>query len=113
MMRTLVSLALLVAYVLASTAGLTLMKQGIAAKAVFAPRFAGGFGLYVLGFGLWLLLLNRMPLSTAFPLAAGALIIATQAAGVLLLSERLAPAHMVGVALILAGLAVVLFSGAR
>jgi multidrug transporter EmrE-like cation transporter len=116
---------MIVAYVAASAAGLALMKAALAAptgEAGGAPalvtralsgRFIAGFALYAAGFGVWMLILARLPLSVAFPLAAGALIVATQGVGAAALGERLGPAHLAGVGLVLAGLVVIFLAGAR
>jgi multidrug transporter EmrE-like cation transporter len=61
---------------------------------------------YVAGFFLWLLVLRWYPLSIAFPLAAGTLIVGSQILGIVLLSERYDALSIVGVSLILLGIAV-------
>jgi multidrug transporter EmrE-like cation transporter len=97
--------ALLVAYVLVSMLGLHLLKTS--AGTVLSLSFVLGLGCYGAGFALWYLMLTKLPLSTAFPLAAGALIIGTQLVGHMVLGEVLGPRHMVGVLLIAIGIAVV------
>jgi multidrug transporter EmrE-like cation transporter len=92
------------AYVLASAAGLVLIKR---ADTLVSWRFAAGFALYGAGFLVWLWLLRRLPLSVAFPTAAGSLIAATVLGGYLFLGERLAVAQVIGIALILAGIVLV------
>lgn len=92
----------LAGYVLLSLAGLYFMKR---AEQIVSWTFAGGLSLYVAGFVVWLAILRLYPLSLAFPLAAGALVVGTQVVGWLLLGEGLAPHRLAGVALILAGLA--------
>jgi multidrug transporter EmrE-like cation transporter len=54
---------------------------------------------------VWLVILRMYPLSIAFPLAAGSLVIGTQLVGWLLLGEGLTAHKLIGCALILAGLA--------
>lgn len=98
----LLRIAILVGYVLLSLAGLYTMKR---AEQIVSWSFAGGLSLYVAGFAVWLAILRLYPLSLAFPLAAGALIIGTQFVGWFLLGERLAPHRIVGVSLIVTGLA--------
>ncbi len=93
--------AILLAYVAMSLAGLYNMKR---AESLLGWQFAAGFAMYVAGFGVWLAILRLYPLSFAFPLAAGALVVGTQLVGWLLLGETLAPHRLVGVGLILAGL---------
>jgi multidrug transporter EmrE-like cation transporter len=92
------------AYVLASAAGLVLIKQ---ADALVSWRFATGSALYGAGFLVWLWLLRRLPLSVAFPIAAGALIATTVLGGYLFLGERLVVAQVIGIAFILAGIVLV------
>jgi multidrug transporter EmrE-like cation transporter len=70
-------------------------------------RFAAGFLLYGAGFLVWLWILRRLPLSVAFPTAAGALIAATVLGGYLFLGERLLIAQAIGIALILVGIVLV------
>lgn len=91
-------------YVLASAAGLVLIKR---ADELWSWRFAAGFVLYGAGFLVWLWLLRRLPLSVAFPTAAGALIAATVLGGYLFLGERLVIAQAIGIAFILVGIVLV------
>jgi multidrug transporter EmrE-like cation transporter len=98
------NVALFAAYVAASSVGLHYMK---AAPSMLSPVFAGGFGLYVGGFLLWLLILRSFPLSVAFPVAAGALMIGTALCAVFLLGEHVSRAHVAGMALILSGIVVI------
>jgi multidrug transporter EmrE-like cation transporter len=100
----LVALPLLLVYVAISTSGMVLLKT---APGALSPGFAAGFALYAAGFALWYLLLTTMPLSVAFPLAAGSLIIGTQIMGYFFLNETLGFVHCLGVALLLAGIAVI------
>ena len=95
---------LFVLYVVVSVAGLTLLKSE---SNIVSVRFAMGFLLYGVGFGLWYILLKMMPLSTAFPVAAGGLIVGTQLAGNLLLREELGFLHLVGVGIIFLGVILV------
>jgi multidrug transporter EmrE-like cation transporter len=105
------NIALLLVYVFTSTAGLVLMKKAMAVQGYLSLLFASGLTLYLAGFGLWMLLLHRMPLSVAFPVASGALIVATQAAGILYLGEKMQPMHAAGAGLILLGLGVIGLAG--
>jgi len=91
-------------YVLASAAGLVLIKQ---ADTTWSWRFATGFLLYGAGFLVWLWLLRRLPLSVAFPTAAGALIAATVLGGYVFLGEKLLAPQVIGIALILVGIVLV------
>lgn len=68
---------------------------------------------YAAGFLLWLQVIRLFPLSTAFPLAAGALICGTQLIGILALGEQYDAAKLGGVLLILAGLGALAVSELR
>ena len=92
------------AYILASTAGLLLIKR---ASLVWSWQFAAGFTIYGAGFVMWMWLLRRLPLSVAFPTAAGALIVATIVAGRVFLNEKLSLPQIAGMALILGGIVLV------
>ena len=98
-------LGLLLAYVLASVAGLHLLK--LSGGSLFSARFVCGLGLHASGFLIWYVLLTRMPLSVAFPLAAGALMVGTQISGYFFLEEALSGRHLLGVLMILTGLVVI------
>lgn len=63
--------------------------------------FGGIF--YVIGFLIWLAILKMNPLSTAFPIAAGSLIIATQIIGFFLLDEQINATKLMGIGLIILG----------
>lgn len=108
-----INVSLLLAYVLASTAGLVLMKRGMGGAGYLSLPFVGGLGLYLAGFVLWMLMIYRLPLSIVFPVTAGALIVATQVAGVVWLGEKMQGLHIAGAALILAGLGVMYVAGVR
>jgi len=98
-------LALLLAYVLASVVGLHLLK--LSGGTLLSARFVLGLGLHGCGFLIWYALLTRMPLSVAFPLAAGALMVGTQISGYFFLDEALSGRHLLGVLMILVGLAAI------
>jgi drug/metabolite transporter (DMT)-like permease len=111
---------LVAAYVAASSAALLLLKGSLSRIcAAGGPLLAlsgdvvllvAGLILYVLSFGLWLGVLARIPLSTAFPLAIGLTLAFTTTGAVLLLGERLGLLKLAGVLLIFAGCAAVCLS---
>ena len=68
--------------------------------------FAIGFTAYAVGFLIWLFILKVVPLSIAFPLASGSLMLGTQIVGILVLGEAWDSAHVLGVALLLSGVVV-------
>jgi len=92
-----------VAYISVSLLGLYKLKSS-----AFGLNMAymSGMAFYVAGFFLWLLVLRWYPLSIAFPLAAGTLIVGSQLVGIVSLSERYDGFSVLGVSLILAGIAV-------
>jgi multidrug transporter EmrE-like cation transporter len=114
------SWVLIAAYVAASTTGLLLLKGSfnrIGAAGVPMLAFSGdavllaaGVMLYALSFGLWVGVLARMPLSTAFPLAIGLTLAFTTTGAALLFGERLGLLKLAGVLLIFAGCAAVSLS---
>jgi multidrug transporter EmrE-like cation transporter len=75
----------------------------IKAEAFGSPRFLFGLAFYAGGFVIWYLIMLRLPLSQAFPIAAGSLIIGTQIAGWWILEEVITIHHLIGLTLILAG----------
>ena len=95
---------LIVVYTVISAFGLYKIKA--AAGTHDMSLWLGGLA-YGAGFCLWLLILRLFPLSIAFPIAAGALIVATQAVGYLFLKEALPTLHLAGVALIVGGISLV------
>lgn len=98
------NIGLLALYVVVSSLGLFVLKM---ASGPLSTHFVVGLALYGLGFAIWYGMLTRMPLSVAFPIAAGSLVMATQIVGYLFLDERLQLGHLGGIALILAGIAIV------
>ena len=96
--------ALLALYIIVSAFGLFELKS---ANGTFGAKFLIGLGAYGVGFLIWYFMLTAMPLSVAFPIAAGSLIIVTQIVGYLLFSEPLAWAHITGIVLILSGITVI------
>ena len=98
------NVALFTAYVLSSSFGLHYMKG---AATLASLPFIAGFGLYGAGFLLWMLILRSFPLSVAFPVSAGALMIGTTLCAVLLLGEQVGRLHVGGIALILAGIVLI------
>ena len=67
-------------------------------------HFLVGFGCYLTGFLIWLYILKITPLSVAFPIAAGGLILATTLIGVLWLNETIEVYKLAGAVLIIAGI---------
>ncbi|MEQ1929457.1 MAG: hypothetical protein ABL957_02855 [Parvularculaceae bacterium] len=92
-------------YAVMSAGGLALMKG--AAKPA-SPEYVAGFGVYGAAFCLWLfVILPNFPLSVAFPVSAGAIVLATLVLGQTFLSEPATPAKILGAILIVAGIAAI------
>jgi multidrug transporter EmrE-like cation transporter len=73
-------------------------------EAGLSLSYVFGLFVYVLGFMIWLIILKLYPLSLAFPIAAGALIVGTQLVGVLALGEKLVYMKAIGAVVILIGI---------
>jgi multidrug transporter EmrE-like cation transporter len=107
------NIILFVIYVATSTAGLLMLKGAMsrirtAGNEIFSLTpdtlwLAGGFGLYVVSFLVWLRILNRLPLSTAYPIAIGLTLAVSTSGATLLLGERLGTLKIAGILLIFLG----------
>ncbi len=95
---------LIAIYTLISAFGLYKIKAADGVQDIFLWLGAAAYGT---GFLIWMLILRKYDLSIAFPIAAGSLIITTQAVSYLFLKETLSTTHLVGVALIIAGITIV------
>jgi len=95
---------LFVIYIFTSCSGLYLIK---AAEDWKTPSFAIGFILYGTGAVIWMAILRLMPLSFAFPIAAGSLMIGTMLTGAYFLSEKITTWHIAGAFMILTGIALI------
>lgn len=113
----LVGSILLVGYTVACVAGVHLLKASMAYRTGEEPwllgasrrqtsLFGAGFACAGLGFLLWLLLLKRLPATTAFPIGVGASTLGVLALG-WWLGETISAGKIVGVALILSGIILV------
>jgi multidrug transporter EmrE-like cation transporter len=98
------SASLFVIYVFTSCFGLYLIK---AAEGWKAPSFIIGFVLYAAGAVIWMAILRLMPLSLAFPIAAGSLMIGTTLIGVFFLSENVTFWHIAGTLMIIIGIVLI------
>jgi drug/metabolite transporter (DMT)-like permease len=94
-------------YTITSCFGLYLIK---AAENWKSPVFFIGFFLYSAGAAIWMAILRFNPLSFAFPIAAGALMIGTLLTGAILLNEKVTIWHISGSFLILVGIVLILFN---
>ena len=82
-MIVLSNIIFMLVYVVTSVSGLVLLKMSDG-KLLSYSGVAGIF-LYGAGFIIWYLILTRVSLSIAFPIAAGGLVVATQVAGYFIL----------------------------
>lgn len=106
---TLLSNSLIITlYVITSVAGLVFLK--LSQGRIFSTAGMSGASLYGIGFLMWYWILTRVPLSIAFPIAAGGLAVGTQIAGHFVLKESLTYTHLAGVLLIVAGISFVALS---
>lgn len=92
-------------YIATSVSGLIFLKMSDG-KLISYIGIAG-IVLYGAGFLIWYLILTRVSLSTAFPIAAGGLVVATQIAGYFILKENLSLFHLLGVLFIIVGISIV------
>lgn len=100
-MKSILVGALFVFYLLCSCLGLYLIKS---APEWRSSVFLGGFCLYSAGAVLWLVILRLLPLSFAFPVASGALIICTMITGKMFLGEHISASQLIGAGLIISGI---------
>ena len=110
-MTPLFTLLTLAAYTAISVSGLTLLK--LSDGSFFTWYGAIGGFLYGIGFIIWYGILTQLPLSVAFPIAAGSLVFGTQAVGYFFLREPLGVLHIAGVLLIVGGIVMVSLAGGR
>lgn len=90
-----------VLYAAVSAYGLYLIKD---APALMSSRALVGGLLYGGGFCIWIAMLRVFPLSIAFPVAAGSLIVATHVIARVYLAETVSMSQTFGIGLILAGI---------
>lgn len=104
---------LLLTAALCAAAGQVLFKLGATNRATLLafinPQIVCGGALYFLGAVLWVVALSKLPLSVAYPFTVLTFVL-VYLASVFLLGERPAPTAIFGVALVLAGLAAILWS---
>ena len=91
-------------YVILSCFGLYLMK---AAEGWKTAVFVIGIVFYGTGAAIWMIILRLMPLSFAFPIAAGILIVGTLLIGIFFLNEAVSVRHIAGSVMIIIGIALI------
>ena len=70
------------------------------------PVFFAGALLYILGAAIWLAILRMYPLSIAFPVASGALMIGTTLISIFFLKEQVSTQHLLGIVFIMTGIGI-------
>jgi multidrug transporter EmrE-like cation transporter len=98
------SASLFVIYIITSCFGLYLIK---AAEGWKTSAFVIGFVLYGSGAVIWMVILRLMPLSFAFPIAAGSLMVGTMLTGVFFLSETITAWQIAGAFMIITGIVLI------
>lgn len=108
---------LLGGYTVMSVLGLLLLKLGAPAIRAggglaalgWTPivQVLAGMALYIGAFLLWLVILSRMELSVAYPVAIGLTLVFLSVASVIVLNESITPVHLAGIVLILIGIVLV------
>jgi multidrug transporter EmrE-like cation transporter len=111
--RVLIDVGLFAIYTIASSVGLVVVKSTLPAlQLVPLPgslltsaflQFTCGFILYVVSFGVWIVILARFPLSMAYPIAIGLTMAGSAVAAVFVLSEAFGPFKLFGFILIFGG----------
>jgi multidrug transporter EmrE-like cation transporter len=107
---------LFAAYTAMSVTGLILLKiaspalgRGLAGQVGWMPLLQLGVGalLYVGAFAIWLVILSRVELSIAYPVAVGLTLVFLSIASTLVLNEAIGAVRLLGIALIFVGIAFV------
>lgn len=113
-MKPAATVLLFAVYTACTSMGLLLFKRGWPAfaealgnrtpwrSAALLP--AAGAALYVVSFLLWLVIVSRLPLTVAYPVAIGLSLVAITLGAVLWLGEPLSAPHVFGAVLVLAGI---------
>lgn len=104
-------------YTLASVVGLILMKLALSElaasradwEALISPIMIVTLGalLYVGSWGLWMVILSRSALSTAYPVAVGLTLCLSSIAASVILKETIGLYKIVGMALVFSGIAII------
>src|SRR5215469_11247978 len=104
---------LFIAYVTTNSVALLLLKRSLgriekAGQTLLALTpdtllLAAGLGLYIASFLMWIRILARMPLSTAYPISIGLTLAFSTTGAAILLGERLGALKITGILLIFVG----------
>lgn len=100
-------------YTAASVSGLLLvkaylpsLKQAIGSGTLFRTEVlfvAIGAFLYIFSFLVWMLILSRLELSVAYPIAIGLTLVFSTISAALMLGEQMAPGRIAGIVVVFAG----------
>ena len=111
--RVLIDVGLFAIYTIASSVGLVMVKSTLPTlQLVPLPgslltsaflQFTCGFVLYVVSFGVWIVILARFPLSMAYPVAIGLTMAGSAVAAVFVLNEAFGAFKLFGFILIFGG----------
>lgn len=105
-------LGLYLASALLTAGGLTWIKLDLAALGpldllalglVAALKLAAAAAVYLGGMLLWLVVLGRNPMSTAYPIGIGLSLVSTTLAAIVVLGEPVGVLRLIGIGAILAG----------
>jgi len=108
-----ITLMLYIGYTLTSVAGLVIIKATF--PSFLAARSAGniawasivqlgvGAALYIASFGIWMIILSRNPLSTAYPIAIGLTLLFSTLVAYFYLHESIGAYKLAGIVLIFSG----------
>jgi multidrug transporter EmrE-like cation transporter len=100
-LRLFFNIALFFSYAAMSCYGLYLLKIS---ESITSRSFLIGGVLYAFGAFIWLLILRSLPLSMAFPVASGLLMLGTSLIGFSVLKESFSLQSALGIVLILSGI---------
>jgi multidrug transporter EmrE-like cation transporter len=106
---------LLLAYAALSTSGLLLLRHALDSErtpddgfvaSLLSPQALAGGVLYVASFAVWLVALQREPVTVVYPVFVGVGIVGVVLAGWLVLGEPFGPAHAAGALAVIAGVVI-------
>ena len=112
-MSPLVSVLIFIVYALFSSSGLIVLKMAMSEqpvrlatifKIILSMKFILGFGLYLIGFVLWMYILSKYKLNFAFPIAISLFFILSGLGSYFILKEPLTGPQFAGIALCLFGI---------
>lgn len=91
-------------YAAISCFGLYLIKT---ATSIVSMHMMSGMMLWISGAIMWIMILRRLPLSFAFPIASGLLMLGTTLVGAIFLKEAVSPSRILGILTIIFGILLV------